>query len=240
MLKLYNELASWWPLLSSPDEYADEAEVYWQIFSHAGLPPAPTLLELGCGGGNNASHLKKYFPQMTLTDLSPGMLAVSRALNPECEHLLGDMRHLRLGRTFDVVFLADAVAYLINPYDLQQTMATAFLHCKEGGVALFVPDHVCENFKPYTDHGGHDGDGRALRYLEWTYDPDPSDTQYTSEFAYLLREGDQPARVESEQHLCGLFPRSDWLRWLREAGFLPEVIPDPFGRDMFFARKSPG
>ena len=48
-----------------------------------------TVLELGSGGGNNASHLKAQF-RMTLVDRSPGMLAVSRALNPECEHVEGD------------------------------------------------------------------------------------------------------------------------------------------------------
>ena len=67
-----------------------------------------TLLELGSGGGNNASHLKARF-NCTLTDISPDMLALSRTLNPECEHLEGDMRTLRLGRTFDVVFIHDAI-----------------------------------------------------------------------------------------------------------------------------------
>src|SRR3972149_1508073 len=59
-----------------------------------------TVLELGSGGGNNASHMKAHF-KLTLVDRSPAMLAVSRALNPECEHLEGDMRTLRLGRGFD-------------------------------------------------------------------------------------------------------------------------------------------
>ena len=40
-----------------------------------------TLLELGSGGGNNASFLKMRF-DMTLVDLSPGMLEVSRAALP--------------------------------------------------------------------------------------------------------------------------------------------------------------
>ena len=72
---------------------------------------ARTLLELGSGGGNNASHLKTRF-DCTLTDISPEMLALSRSLNPECEHLEGDMRTLRLGREFDVVFIHDAISYL--------------------------------------------------------------------------------------------------------------------------------
>jgi hypothetical protein len=40
------------------------------------------------------------------------MLALSMTVNPECEHIEGDMRTLRLGHTFDAVFLHDAVMSL--------------------------------------------------------------------------------------------------------------------------------
>ena len=153
MLKLYWELATWWPLLSPPEDYADEAEFFWRVLSEVGLPSSPSLLELGCGGGSNAFYLKNHFAQMTLTDMSPHMLAVSRALNPDCEHLEGDMRTLWLGRVFDVVFIHDAIEYMTTPQDLRQAMETAFAHCKAGGVALFVPDHVRETFQPSTEHG---------------------------------------------------------------------------------------
>ena len=42
-------------------------------------PEARTLLELGSGGGNNASHLKARF-ECTLTDLSPDVLALRRSI----------------------------------------------------------------------------------------------------------------------------------------------------------------
>ncbi|HNB54361.1 MAG TPA: hypothetical protein PK530_20615, partial [Anaerolineales bacterium] len=67
--KLYTDLASWWPILSPPEEYTEEAEFAHQILSDLGLP-IRTVLELGSGGGNMASHLKAHY-QMTLTDLSP-------------------------------------------------------------------------------------------------------------------------------------------------------------------------
>src|SRR5438128_882682 len=102
--KLYGELASWFHLLSAPADYAEEAEFARSVLAGASLTPAGTLLELGSGGGNNASHLKSHY-KMTLVDLSPGMLDLSRKLNPECEHLPGDMRTLRLGRTFDAVLI---------------------------------------------------------------------------------------------------------------------------------------
>jgi len=237
MLKLYTELGTWWPLLSPPEDYVDEANFFHQVLVDAGLPPEPTLLELGCGGGNNAVHLKAHFARVTLTDLSPQMLAVSRTLNPDCEHLAGDMRTLRLGRSFDVVFIHDAIDYMTTDHDLRLALQTAFVHCAPGGLALIVPDYVRETFRPSTEHGGSDGEGRALRYLEWTYDPDDTDTTYTVDYAYMLREDDGPMRVEHDRHICGLFSRAEWVGLLREAGFRPEISGDQYGREVFVARR---
>ena len=93
-----SEFAEWWPLVDDPADYAEEAGVYADRLQEACDGPIESLLELGCGGGNTALHLKRRFPRLLLTDLSPEMLAVSRALNPECEHRIGDMRTLRLDR----------------------------------------------------------------------------------------------------------------------------------------------
>jgi SAM-dependent methyltransferase len=238
LVKLYNELGAWWPLLSPPEDYLEEADFFHRTLVAAGLPPDPTLLELGCGGGSVAVHLKSHFARVTLTDLSPRMLAVSQTLNPDCEYLVGDMRTLRLGRAFDVVFVHDAIDYMATRADLRLALETCYLHCRPGGLGLLVPDHVRETFRPATEHGGSDGDdGRALRYLEWAYDPDDTDTTYTVEYVYLLREGDLPARVEHERHICGLFTRDEWVRLLREVGFRPEVIQDPYERDVFVAHR---
>jgi SAM-dependent methyltransferase len=226
--KLYDELAPWFHLLTAPEDYAEEAALYHRALVDLCRTPPRTLLDLGSGGGNNASHLKGRFGSVTLVDLSPAMLALSRTLNPECEHVAGDMRSVRLGRAFDAVFVHDAVAYITTEDDLRATMETAYAHCQPGGAALFVPDCVAETFRPGTEHGGHDGDdGRALRYLSWMYDPDPDDTTYTVDFAYLLREADGSARAEHDRHVCGVFPRATWRRLLREAGFTPKRLTLP-------------
>jgi len=222
--RLYGALASWWPLLSAPSEYAEEAAFYHRALVEACERPPRTLLELGSGGGNNASHLKAH-AAMVLVDRSPGMLEVSRALNPECEHVAGDMRTVRLGRSFDAVFVHDAICYLTTESDVRQALETAFIHCQPGGAALFAPDYVRESFRPSTDHGGYDGVDRGLRYLEWIWDPDPNDTTYVVDYAYLLRTSDGSARVEQDRHIEGLFPRADWLRWIAAAGFQPRVVP---------------
>jgi ubiquinone/menaquinone biosynthesis C-methylase UbiE len=222
--KLYRELASWWPLLSAPGDYEEEADFYRRAILDACQRPPVTLLELGSGGGNNASHLKAHF-RMTLTDLSPGMLKVSHALNPEVEHIQGDMRTLRLGREFDAVFAHDAVNYLTTEQDVRRAIETAYVHCRPGGAALFCPDYVRENYRPDTDNGGHDdSDGKALRYLEWNWDPDPADTTYEVLMVYAMREADGRTTIESDRHIEGLFSREDWIRWMTEAGFAPKAI----------------
>ena len=221
--RLYSDFAEWWPLLSAPAEYAEEVGVYLRLVQDAVDGDLRTALELGSGGGNNAHHYAKQL-DLTLVDRSPRMLTVSQALNPACQHLEGDMRDVRLGRTFDAVLVHDAVSYLTSEADLRAAMATAFAHCRPGGVALFTPDHLRETFRPSTSHGGHDGDGRALRYLEWCYDPEPSDTVVTVDMAYLLRQGDHVEAVH-DRHLNGLFERSTWLALLRETGFDAHVVP---------------
>ncbi|HKX25108.1 MAG TPA: class I SAM-dependent methyltransferase, partial [Actinomycetota bacterium] len=207
--RLYGDLASWFHLLTPPEEYEEEAELYRQLLVDAADQQIRTVLELGSGGGNNASHLKAHFA-MTLTDLSSEMLAISRDLNPGCEHIEGDMRTLRLGREFDAVFVHDAIEYMTSAADLQAAIETAFAHCRPGGVAVFAPDYVRELFQPRTDHGGHDGDGRSLRYLEWVWDPDPEDNTYLADYAYLLREGDRVS-VEHDRHVCGVYACSTWM-----------------------------
>jgi ubiquinone/menaquinone biosynthesis C-methylase UbiE len=240
--RFYGELATWWPLFSAPEDYAEEAAFYESRLLEACEPPARTLLELGSGGGNNASYLKARF-QTTLVDLAPGMLEVSRALNPECEHAVGDMRSVRLGRRFDCVLIHDAIVFMTTREDLRAALETAFVHCRPGGAALFAPDHVFETFQPGTENGGHDRDGRGLRYLEWSWDPDPSDTSCLVHYAFLLRERDGSVRAELDRYLEGLFPRAEWLRLLAEVGFEAKAVPcdhselEPGSYEVFVARR---
>lgn len=236
MTKLYHELAGWYQLLTPVHEYLDEAELYHQVFQEK-LHPAPqTILELGCGAGHVAYYLKQWY-NITLSDISESMLGISKKMNPECAHFLGDMRNIRLNQTFDVVNIHDAIMYMISEDDLKQTVQTAFVHCRPGGMVLISPDYVKETFKPVTDHGGSDGEGRGLRYLEWTQNPDPDDCTYTVDYAYLMKDADGSIRVEHDHHVEGLFNEATWLRLLKEAGFDPYALSDSFERINFLGYK---
>jgi SAM-dependent methyltransferase len=238
--QLYSELADWFHLLTSPADYAEEADFCRRMLLEACDEEPRTLLELGSGGGNNASHLKARFA-LTLVDLSPQMLDLSRSLNPECRHIVGDMRYVRLGEEFDAVLVHDGVGYMTTEDELAAVVITAAKHLRAGGAALFVPDFVRERFEPRTRHGGHDVGERSLRYVEWVWDPDPSDSTYLGDFAYLLREGDD-VRCVHDRHVLGLFPRATWVELMARAGLEPVHLvaaphEEPAGAELFVGQK---
>ena len=228
-VRLYNELAYLWPVISPPEDYADEAE-YWRRAIRAKLGEGRhRILELGVGGGHNLSHLTSDF-QATAVDLSPKMLEISRRLNPGVDHYLGDMRTVRLGRKFDAVLIHDAISYMLTEDDLRATFTTARRHLRAGGLLLAAPDLVRDTFR----------DGRTLYWPgrppgpggirvdveEHLSDPDPADTIVESLFVYTIIENGAQ-RVERDLHLSGLFPIATWLALLGEAGFDAEVLPLP-------------
>jgi len=222
---MYDDLAPWWPLISPPEGYIDDAAQVAALLRSASIV-VHEVLELGSGGGHIAVHLTSDYI-MTLVDHSVPMLTMSRRLNPACEHRQGDMRTVRLGRRFDAVVIHDAIDYMITESDLRQAITTAYLHCRPGGVAVFAPDAVTETYAPSSGGGGSEGaDGGAAHFQEWSWDPDPNDTWTVTEYSIALRSADGQTRVERETHRLGMFSCDTWLRLLTKVGFEPQVVAE--------------
>jgi SAM-dependent methyltransferase len=238
--RVYSDLAGWWPLISPPAEYTDEAAHLAEVFGSAAAP-VRQVLDLGSGGGGVAVHLKDRFT-LTLVDASGEMLEVSRRLNPECEHIRGDMRTIRLGRGFDAVLVHDAVDYMTTEDDLRQVIDTAFAHCRPAGLAAFVPDHVADTFREGAGGGGgSDATGRQASFREWTWDPNPADDWIQAEYEFVLRSADATVQVIRETHRLGAFSRATWLRLLTGAGFgtvSAEGSPPGMRGSLFTARRA--
>lgn len=242
--RLYTDLAAWWPLFSSPvqDDYGAEADWIRDALNRTlGRDPSD-ILELGSGGGNIASHLR-HRARLTLVDLSEEMLDVSRRLNPGVEHVRGDMRSVRLEKTFQAVLIHDAIDYMTTESDLQAAFATARAHLAPGGALIVLPDHVAETFKPGVETGGNDatdGNARGVRFIEWTHESVGGAPTYDVDYAILTREADGSVRVFHDRHTLGLFSRAVWEAAFRRAGFaLPDILKDPWQRDVFIARPEP-
>ena len=136
-------------------------------------------------------------------------------------------RPLRLGRTFDAVLVHDAVMYLTSESELRAAAETAFAHTRPGGAAIFAPDCVRESFGEVSRiHRGDDQDGaRALRCMEWTWDPDPKDvpaTPSSTRSCYAIAAACARSTTATTE---GLFPRATWVEVLTSAGFQVETKP---------------
>ena len=227
-MRLYDDLTPWYRLIDPPQDHAEEAAAYVRELTGA-APHARTLLELGAGAGHNALFMKRRF-QCTLTDISRAMQALSREINPECEHLPGDMRTIRLAREFDAVFVHDAVCYITTLDDLRLVAETAFIHTRPGGAALFAPDYVRERFQDTSSEMSFDLDGKSLRGIEWAWDPDSADTSYRVDYLLLLREGGSVTPIH-DVHEEGLFTIEQWTEMLEGAGYAVALVERPLDED---------
>ena len=251
-LRLYNDLSYLWPIVSPPEEYIVEA-AEWMAIIRARLDPAlvvgaanrrPTLLELGCGGGHLHSHFTEHFTTEAV-DISPHMLEMSRRLNPDTEHHLGDMRTIRLGRTFDVVVIYDAVNYMLTEDDLIAAIATGKMHLNPGGLLMLAPDWLRESLSGsrVIDWTKEDEE-RGVTFIEYVASPQADRTTVESVFVFVIEE-DGELKVEVDRHTGGLFPMTTWMRLLAAAGLGAEYIQTHdyeggFGGNLFIGRMPRG
>ena len=217
--RIYTDLADWWPMISPPREYTQEAAYLKALITQAATNSRAAVLDLGSGGGHVAVHLKDACT-MTLVDISASMLTVSRRLNPDCDHHIGDMRTIRLGRLFDAVLVHDAIDYIIGTRDLRQVIQTAAAHCRPDGIVLFVPDYIKDTFAEITGGGGGgvDAAGRTASFIERTWDPDPADDWVQADYEFTLHTPGSPAQVVQESHRLSAFSKDTWYSLLAEAG----------------------
>lgn len=224
--RLYSDLAKYWPLMSPPEEYADESP-HWrnQILTRFAKRPVRAL-ELGTGGGHFLSHLTDIV-DATAVDLSESMLENARRLNPDVEHIVGDMRSIRLERIFDVVLIHDAIAYITSEDDLAATFATARAHLEVGGLFMTMPDHYIDRpVWPYINHRTHKQGDRELTYIEYSSPDVNNPSLLQSSFLFVITENGE-RRMELDHHTTGLFPVDTWRRLIEEAGFSVERLNYP-------------
>lgn len=248
-LRLYHDLAHLWPIISPPEEYTVEAaqwrDLIWSEFGWTGNQPAwdprARLLDLGCGGGHLLSHFTRHFTTEAV-DISPEMLAISRGLNPHTIHHIGDMRAIRLGRTFDVVTIHDAVNYMATEEDLRAAIQTAQAHLEPGGLVLLAPDCLRDTFSgPRVVDWTRETEGGNVTFIEYVAQPFPEANTVESVFVFIInRDGD--IQVEIDRHTSGLFPKAMWLEALSDAGLRAEYVQTNayeggFGGNLFVGRK---
>ena len=221
-MRLYDDLATWWPILAPPELAAGEAAALLGLLQGA-AGAVETLLDLGSGVGPVHAH----WPDVrgVLVDRSAAMLEVARAVAPGREHVCADLREVRLGRRFDAVLLHDVVMYLLTDADLDAALATARAHLRPGGALLVLPDAVEETWvEGVVSGGGGDGE-RAAHLTEWHWDPVPGDGLTRVDLSLLVRVAGEVLAVH-EHHTLALRSRAQLWGAITRAGLRP-VEADP-------------
>ena len=219
--RLYGALAGWWPLLSPPEDRAEDAAALQAL-----IPDARSLLEPGCGSGSLVSHLPQDW-DIVLVDRSPEMLALSRAINPGRVHIEANLRTMSLGLTFDAVLLHDVVMYLSEEGALDDALRVAAAHLNPGGRLVVVPDVLADTFEETVVTGtGTADDGRACVLTEWHHDPTPDDGQSEVELSLLYRQPGQAVQSLHERHTLLLISAERLWDRIQAAGLRPVVV-DP-------------
>ena len=195
--ELYGDLAPWFHLLTPPEEYADEAALQPRAPARAASTGrSRRCSSSGRAAATSASHLQRSMRAHADRPVAGRCSRSARRINPECEHLVGDMRTLRLGRTFDAVLVHDAICYMTTEADLRAAMATAFEHLRPGGAgrARARLTSARRSRPEPTTVGRTDrrrataGQAAPCATSNGRPIPDPSDTTYQVDYAILTRD----------------------------------------------------
>ncbi|MBN1622230.1 MAG: methyltransferase domain-containing protein [Endomicrobiales bacterium] len=216
--RLYNDLSWIWPIISPPDEYIEETNLFAKIINKHAKIKVKTLLHLGCGGGHNDYTFKKHF-KVTGIDISQNMLKLAKKLNPKSEYIKGDMRNISLNRQFDAIVTGDSIAYARTRKDLKKVFKTAFEHLKPGGVFLTIPEFTKENFEQNkTECITHPKKNIEITYIETLLDPNRADSTFEANYIFLIKKNGK-LKMYTDNHIGGLFSTKTWESSLRNTGF---------------------
>jgi len=110
-----------------------------------------SALDIGCGTGRFLEGLAASVAECWGVDLLESNVAYARSVRPHLHVVQGDMREVRLGRTFDLITsFGNALSYALVDEDLARTVATYAAHAHRR--TLLILDVL--NARSYLDGDG--------------------------------------------------------------------------------------
>ncbi|MCS4054126.1 class I SAM-dependent DNA methyltransferase [Salinibacter ruber] len=139
-MSVFDAYAEYYDLLYAGKEYEEEVE-YVEQHIQSYTDGAERLLDLGCGTGRHGLAFANRGFEVMGIDQSTRMVEAARARTEgerSVEVTEGDVRSVRLDRTFDIVTaLFHVVSYQQTNEDLRRTLDTVRRHLSPDGLFLF-------------------------------------------------------------------------------------------------------
>jgi len=118
-------------------DYATEAAKVHDLLATRLRSGGRALLDVGCGTGTHAQHLRAHYAPLTLLDLDAGLLAIAHTRLPDVTTVQADMATFALDQSFDaVVCLFSAIGYVASVERLNATLQRFAHHLAPVGVVL--------------------------------------------------------------------------------------------------------
>ncbi len=216
-------------------DYAAEATAISTLV-RAAHPTASTILDVGCGTGEHAFHLRKSHGfAVDGLDLDPGLLAVAREKMPDARFFEGDMAAFELGHRYDVVMcLFSSIGYLQTLERVTTALRCFRSHLAEAAVIVVEPW-----FAPGVLRDGPGSTRRAE--ADGVRVERASHTTVEGRFSTLIFnyrfEDASGVQVAREVHQLGLFTHEEMMASFREAGLAATYDSSGLtGRGLYVAR----
>jgi len=120
-----------------PDAEETELRMCRTAIERFGDGPPRSALDLGCGTAMNLGRLARTIPDCWGVDFLASNIEYARSVRPHLTLAVGDMRSVRLGRTFDLVTcFGNALSYALTDADLAAVADTFAAHCRGGGLLM--------------------------------------------------------------------------------------------------------
>jgi len=144
MSLVFNNYSRYYDLLYKDKDYDIEADYISELIQRF-IPRAKTILDLGCGTGVHDVLLAQKGYYIDAVDFSEEMLSEARkkaGILPEFVSSInfhfGDIRNIRLNKTFDVVLsLFHVMSYQTTNKDFMDAVTTAKNHLNKKGIFIF-------------------------------------------------------------------------------------------------------
>jgi len=122
-----------------PEPNEDTPKMCQRMFARYLLTPPSSILDLGCGTGRDLDVLSRSCQDCWGVDALTEMIDFARKERPHLRLSVGDMRSIRLNRTFDVILcMGSAFMYALTNEDVESVLRTFAVHAHEG--TLLVVD----------------------------------------------------------------------------------------------------
>lgn len=219
--KIWTELARYYDKIHHRKDYRKEVDFLEKVFKKHRLK-VRDILDVACGTGNHAAVLVRRGYNVVGIDLHEEMLEIAREKVRNVKLVEGDMRDLKLDRTFDVVIcMFNSIAYNQTLSELRRTLS-GFRKClKARGIIVFDNHFLRERFvHGYRGVMGYDDDELTIARFSFS---EKLGKKGRITFSYLIREGNDFNYIRGDVHEFGLFSLSEIIEAMKEAGFATEV-----------------